>query len=352
LNGCLQSTNVAITDIPGGMAQIINPVIDASCNGACDGSIKATMNGGVTPFIYLWSDGQTTSEAVGLCAGTYSVMVTDANGCISTVGANLAQPLQVAFSTSVKPASCYGVCDGIAVAAVTGTIVPYTYLWDVSTGSQTSDSAKAICPGTYAVTITDGDGCSVTANVVVTLNLQLPTAEFISSDDTTSLLMSTIDFTNISLPSLDTLSYQWDFGDGELDSVVHPTHTYSDTGTFTVQLIATNSVGCRDTIEYIIVIEGDYILFAPNTFSPNGDGLNDYFFPQGLGIDNNDFEFYIFNRWGDQIFKSDDILNAWDGRANNGLEIAQEDVYVWLVLAREASSGIPHQYVGHVTIIR
>jgi len=351
-NGCTESASVAIGDIPGGTTVILDPLIDASCNGACDGSIKASMNGGVTPFLYLWSDGQTASAATGLCAGTYGVTVTDANGCVSSLDMVLTEPIQVTFISSGAPASCGGTCDGIATVTVTGTNTPYAYSWDAATGNQTDSSAAALCPGDYTVTITDGDGCEVNGNYTVVLDSLSPTAAFVSSADTASLLLSAINFTNFSLPFVDSLSFEWSFGDGGVDTVVNPTHTYSDTGTYLVELIVMNSLGCSDTMELTVVIEGDYIFFAPNSFSPNGDGLNDFFFPQGVGIDNNDFEFYVFDRWGDQIFKSTDLNLQWDGRANKGPDIAQQDVYIWLVITREISTRKPHQYVGHVTLVR
>ena len=112
-----------------------------------------------------------------------------------------------------------------------------------------------------------------------------------------------------------------------------------------------NSFGCFDTITLDVVIEGDYTLFVPNAFTPNDDGINDTFFPKAIGIDEKEFEMYIFNRWGDMIFETDDINEPWDGGANNGRELAKKDVYVWLIYTKDVL-GKKHQYVGHVTLIR
>ncbi|HIA36156.1 MAG TPA: gliding motility-associated C-terminal domain-containing protein [Flavobacteriales bacterium] len=131
-----------------------------------------------------------------------------------------------------------------------------------------------------------------------------------------------------------------------------PIHIYEDTGTFFVELVITDANGCKDSITKIIVIEGSYILFVPTSFTPNGDGYNDYFFPKGVGIDSEEFEMFIYDRWGDQIFKTEDYNLPWDGRANKGSNVAQEDVYIWVIKTRDTGNNVPHQYVGHVTLIR
>ncbi|PCH93468.1 MAG: hypothetical protein COB85_07020 [Bacteroidetes bacterium] len=103
-------------------------------------------------------------------------------------------------------------------------------------------------------------------------------------------------------------------------------------------------------------MEGDYTLFMPNAFTPNGDGINDTFFPLGIGFTDPKFEYtmHIYNRWGDTIFKTDDINNPWDGKANNGNKQAQSDVYIWVIktIDTKKSAGQKHQYIGHVTLFR
>jgi len=112
-----------------------------------------------------------------------------------------------------------------------------------------------------------------------------------------------------------------------------------------------NPFGCLDTVTWDVVIEGNYTLFVPNTFSPNDDLLNDTFFPQGIGIDESSFEMYIFNRWGDKVYETFDIDKPWDGMANDGRKIAQQGVYVWLIRTRDINSK-RHQHIGHVTLVR
>jgi gliding motility-associated-like protein len=100
-----------------------------------------------------------------------------------------------------------------------------------------------------------------------------------------------------------------------------------------------------------VEIKDDFVFYAPNAFTPDGDGINDVFLPLGVGWDIPTFEMYIFDRWGNLIFFTDDYRKGWDGTANKGAEIAQIDVYVWKVNLRD-NTGLRHNFIGHVTIVK
>ena len=112
-----------------------------------------------------------------------------------------------------------------------------------------------------------------------------------------------------------------------------------------------NEFGCADTAEKMIRINADYIMYIPNTFTPNGDGLNDIFIPKGYGIDVTNYKFWIFDRWGDLIFQSSNPSIGWDGRANEGKDPVQIDTYVWKI-ALDDILDQHHEYVGHVNIVK
>jgi hypothetical protein len=140
--------------------------VNVTCNGNCNGSINLTPTGGTTPYTYSWSPGGATTEDVSaLCAGTYTVTITDANNCTSTVTATVTQPavLNVAATTNT---GCGSACDKSGIATPSGGTSPYTYLW--SPGGQTTSTATGLCAGTFQVTVTDANGC--TANGVVTIS--------------------------------------------------------------------------------------------------------------------------------------------------------------------------------------
>jgi hypothetical protein len=130
--------------------------------GSCDGSATATPSGGIAPYSYQWSpSGQTTATATNLCAGNYTVTITDSVGCVFIDSVvvnlcNLAGTLNATHTTS---------CSGTATASITGGTSPFTYSWLPT--SQTTATATALCPGMHIVTITDANGCVFTDSIEV-----------------------------------------------------------------------------------------------------------------------------------------------------------------------------------------
>ena len=114
-------------------------------------------------------------------------------------------------------------------------------------------------------------------------------------------------------------------------------------------LVANNLFGCPDTSYLWIEIEPDYAFFIPNAFTPNEKGPNNTFTGKGFCITK--FEMYIFNRWGDNIYYSDDYNEPWDGHANGGDEVAQQDVYVYLIHVWDCKND-RHKYLGHITLLK
>ena len=128
-----------------------------------------------------------------------------------------------------------------------------------------------------------------------------------------------------------------------------PNNPYTDTITQYITQIVTNSYGCSDTLVKAIDILPAYIYFAPNSFTPNEDGINDLFFGEGFGID--EFELIIYDRWGDQVFYTQNPQEGWDGHVNNGKKVANQAIYVYLVNIVDIYQN-PHKVVGHVSLIR
>ncbi|PCH92818.1 MAG: hypothetical protein COB85_07760, partial [Bacteroidetes bacterium] len=127
-----------------------------------------------------------------------------------------------------------------------------------------------------------------------------------------------------------------------------PTLPYDETVSYDITQIVTNSYGCSDTITVSIDILPEYIFFAPNCFTPNQDGMNELFLGKGYGII--DFEMYIYDRWGDMVFKTNSLKEGWDGRVNGGKEKAQQDVYVYIVNIVDIYQK-QHKVVGRVSLI-
>ncbi|MFH1320335.1 MAG: PKD domain-containing protein [Bacteroidota bacterium] len=231
-----------------------------------------------------------------------------------------------------------------------------SWYWDFGDGNTSIDitpSNTYYYPGSYTVSLTVENqfGCSdiLTMPDMITV-LPNPVPQFTAVPQLTTNLNPTIYFTDVSTG--DSLAgWSWNFDDEYYSDIQNPVHTYADTGSYTVELLVTDKNGCEEVVSLIVRINPDYIFFIPNVFTPNKDELNEVFLPIGEGIDENHYKMYIFNRWGDEIFYTDDPYLGWDGTANDGRELAQSEVYVWLIITRDLL-GKTHQYNGHVTLVR
>ncbi|MBN4051406.1 PKD domain-containing protein [bacterium AH-315-M05] len=206
---------------------------------------------------------------------------------------------------------------------------------------------------TVTLIATSLDGCVDTSTIINMITIwPNPIAVFIAEPQPTTILNPVINF--IDQSQGDTIAWSWDFGDpasGETDFIQNPVHEYSDTGTYIVEQIIVNQFSCPDTFYRTIIIQPGYIFHVPSAFTPNDDGINETFIPQGIGIDEENFEMIIYDRWGNLIYETTNINKPWDGRANNGSKIAQQDVYIWVIFTRDMQGG-RHKYLGHVTLVR
>ena len=177
-NGCTQETSSTITD---GVAGTVSTIVDTdiSCFGICDGGATATIVGGTAPFTYLWNNGETSANAYALCAGTASVDVTDANGCVAATTINISEtPALGLVITSYTDPLCNGVCDGTADVTVSGGTAPFTYSW--KSGGTTANEI-GLCAGIDTVAVTDANGCIAVTEVTLA-DPALLTTTIVSTD--------------------------------------------------------------------------------------------------------------------------------------------------------------------------
>ncbi|MCD4747583.1 MAG: right-handed parallel beta-helix repeat-containing protein [Bacteroidales bacterium] len=152
------------------MEVVVDSYTDVNCLGGSDGTINITASGGVPPYSYLWSNGDTIEDVSGLAAGYYSVIVTDINDCPAETSATLSEPpTAISLQMSSTNVSCMGCCDGTAMVVASGSVDGYSYLWDDPL-AQTNDTAVGLCIGTYIVIVTDTNGCTATDSVEVINN--------------------------------------------------------------------------------------------------------------------------------------------------------------------------------------
>ncbi len=131
--------------------------IDVACNGDSSGSVTATVNGGTSPYSYIWSNGDTTQTTSGLSAGVYTVTVTDAASATATANVTITEPAAISDSISVVDISCNGVNDGSIDLTVSGGTTPYGFLWS---NNETTEDIIGLSAGYFIVTITDSLGCT------------------------------------------------------------------------------------------------------------------------------------------------------------------------------------------------
>jgi gliding motility-associated-like protein len=178
-NLCTASFTVILGNTSGPTGATLT-ISNDSCFNLCDGFISSVPIGGTAPYTYSFngSVAQTSDTGINLCAGFYTIVITDFLGCKFTDTASLSQPTQLVNTGVTTNATCVGICNGTATLTTSGGTPPYKYSWS---SGQTTSSMAALCPGVYTVTVTDADLCSlvqtytVGQNVVVTSSIT-PTA--------------------------------------------------------------------------------------------------------------------------------------------------------------------------------
>ncbi|MDQ3049914.1 MAG: PKD domain-containing protein [Bacteroidota bacterium] len=161
-NGCTSSQTYSITEPS---AIILTASATAvSCFGDNNGIATVTANGGTGSYSYQWSNNTTSMNATSLVAGTYTVTVTDANGCTANATETITSPDSLSAITLSTPVTCYGAADGTASVAVSGGTLPYNYAWSIGGNTATLNNING---GTLTVNITDANNCVTTANVQV-----------------------------------------------------------------------------------------------------------------------------------------------------------------------------------------
>ncbi|TNE55681.1 MAG: T9SS type B sorting domain-containing protein [Bacteroidetes bacterium] len=211
--------------------------------------------------------------------------------------------------------------------------------------------------GTYDVTLTEtiDAACfgSTTQNGMITV-YATPTPAFSIVNNPVDFLYPQVSFINESPPQV--TGYTWLFGDGSAPSTaIHPTHLYPQgvAADYTVSLISTSANSCDDTVNLVVKVQESVLIFIPNSFTPNGDELNNRFEPNIIaGVDPQDYNMKIFNRLGELVFESNDPEIGWDGDYGAGRGLAQTGVYTYKIEFSTKENDEKRRYIGHVNLIR
>jgi gliding motility-associated-like protein len=337
-----------------------HPVITGNNVGCISSSLNTYTTALQSGYSYSWSVGGgtitsgngTNSVTVNWTApGTnqVSLMVTNTStGCDSIVSI----PISVdALPMPSILADNFAGCAPLGVTftpSLTNTSYHYSWLFgDGQTSTSYSPSHSFNNPGNYSIRliVTNNTGCADTTTALVIAHA-LPTASFNLSYD------NDIYYVNLTELTLSNLSaganqYSWDFGNGDTSSLFQPDYEYGFPGTYTITLTVTNQFGCQDVTEFPIEVKYPEDLYIPNAFTPNGDDKNDYFSIKMEHVI--ELHVGIYNRWGEQIYSSDDPAFQWDGTMNG--HKVEEGVYVYKIKAK-GYHGKHFSYYGTVAIVK
>ncbi len=334
---------------------------DISCWGENDGVAYVYPFGGTQPRTVQWNDplNQTTESINGLVPGNVQVTITDANGCILDTNMNIIEPLPVNFNVTSWEDTCYR-HNGQILIEMSGGIPPYDYIWfsDINPNNSTVDDidnfnlVTGLPHGTYNISVYDANGCSVDITSDVTL-IYPPVASFHQQFPTvaTEIINADILFDN---SSTNAESYEWLFGDGYNTTLTNPTHTYGNAGTYLVQLIAYSdpNLGCTDTAYGYTTIDPLYTFYVPNSFTPDGDGLNDVWGPDGQFYESESYNLKVFDRWGKIMFNTDNPNQFWNGRYLNTGSPVKQGAYVYIFELKKFNTFEPKTITGLVYVYK
>jgi gliding motility-associated-like protein len=230
-------------------------------------------------------------------------------------------------------------------------------VWNVAgVGTFFTDSLniKLSLPGTYDVEATaiSNEGCTSSIFLEEVAEVYpLPVSSFSISPSELTTLEPEATFSN---KSTGAVAYTWNFSGLGESNEENPTFLFPNdrSNNFFVCLEAINSYGCRDTSCRYVYMETDYIVFAPNAFTPDDDGDNDFWLPVIRGFDTNGYELSIFNRWGKRVFYSENPTEPWTGSVESGDYYGQNEVYNWRLKLRLDYSGEELYFDGSIVLIR
>lgn len=234
--GCTQQKSFQLINT----TQINLTAITTKTNcGQANGAVDLTVTGGASPYTYVWTNGATTEDLSSLGAGSYRVVVTDANGCqsIGTYFVQEINTLRVTFQ--VAKANCTNDPIGSIDLTVSGGVGPYTYQWQ---HGPTTEDVSGLVAGTYRVTVTDQAGCATLAVILVqkeTLQINAQVIQPSCADDPTGSIQLT--------PINGSGSYTYEWSNGEAGSTLVDVAV----GTYVV-IVTDNTTGCSVTLSYTI----------------------------------------------------------------------------------------------------
>jgi gliding motility-associated-like protein len=370
---CQSNGSVTVSVLP------LPAVSVSTVQSVCEGVVNIPINGtiGGSALSGTWSGG----------SGTLNVGGTSLNGSYSPTAAEFTNGSVTLTLTAIAQAPCQNVSSTVTIGFYKKPVVNYTvdipkgcpehcviftdhstisspdfiqlWSWDFGDGGTSNLQNPPHCysaTGFYTVSLTATSNHLCSSQLIIPQMIEvysMPIASFIPNPSVAGILDPTIDFQNTSQGAV---SYFWDFGDyaalgaTNTSTVTNPTHAYTYANIYNVHLTATSVNGCVDIVSASVEIKPEFTFYIPNCFTPeSSDGVNDIFTGMGIGIEK--YEMWIFDRWGANIFYSDDIYKGWNGKVAGKSDVVQQDVYIWKVKLKDVFDK-RHEYIGHVTLLK
>ncbi len=346
-NGCssFPSTNIPVTVNP----LPPNPVITASSPTTfCEGdSVDLTVGPGNS---FLWSNGSTSSTINVKVGNNYTVLVVDA--CALTHTPNMV------VNVLNNPIADFSIddtsgCTPLTINFTNTSQLANTYYWNFSTNQIITDMSPSHVfenPGQYTVKLiaNSNNGCTDTKEYVKLISASnKPTLEFDYFPKPAFISTPFVQFEAITNGATSIL---WRCSDYNFTDTSYRTKlNLPDTGIHKMTLFAMNGDGCIDSLSYDVIVDGEFIMYMPNAFTPSTkDELNDLFKPTSLYLDKRHFNMTIYNRWGEKVFYTTNPEFGWNGDVKN---TPVTGTFNWVIECLD-TRGVRHTKSGSVTVIR
>ncbi len=333
------------------------PVPTLSSNSpVCVGGTLNLLGGGGNTYSYSGPNGFTSN----LQNPSITNVTSAANGVYTLTAINFGCSASVTL-----PVSIFSSNAGTLTVSDNEKCIPFCPSFSINTNGSPANTATINVNGqlftgnpvNYCITTAgnytassifkDSNGCINTSTVLVT-GYPKPDADFIFSPLKPVENIDEVIFTNTST-GINQVSWNWFFNDNNgFTSINQNTfYLYQTAGAYPVAMIVKNVWGCADTVVKIVTIGNEYTFYVPNAFTPDGDGINDVFYPKGTGIIK--YELMIFDRWGELLFTTKDFYKGWDGTYKG--TPCKTDTYTWKINVNDPE-GRNREYVGHVTLYK
>ncbi len=348
-NDCTSTQTIDVTDV--------QVTIDLGADTVlCDLThiMNATFSNGT--FVWAPEPGITFSNinatnpiVTATTAGLYNFFATSTQGdCTASDGIGVIFNYPPAMSTEMTGVTCNSDCDG-EIKLTNGNNATFNVTLDGITQSGTEVLFDHLCVGNYDATIVHSPACIIQHTFTVSGPAAVVAAGEISSD-VVSAQNPNVTLTNQSM-NADSIIWQViGYTDYHSNEDVWNLELPEGIGFYQISLTAIGPNGCNDQIILSVLAQDEFRVFIPNTFTPDADGINDVFQPV-FSYPPLEYEFIVFDRWGETVFRSEDYLEPWTGGKGGGNHFIPDGAYAWLLKTKGYEADIL-TFQGHVVVVR